>query len=99
MRNRQPAAHRAATPRAVTRITRRLFTRRRGTVRETARRSDRGFVCAFIDGRWLGGWYDTSFATVSVVLGGVTACALRVKGLPSRFEALYLLYRLGHARQ
>lgn len=99
MKNRRRTNQDSVAPRAVTRITRRLFTRRRRGGPTPARRSDRGFVCAFIDGRWLGGWYETSFATVSLALGEVSACAQRVQGLPSRFEALYLLYRLGHARQ
>jgi len=96
--------HGSARPRAAAcsagwLATRRLLTPRRRRTTRMTRRPDRGFVCAFVRGRWLGGWYETSFATVSLALGGVSACACRLQGLPSRFEALYLLYRLGNAQR
>lgn len=66
----------------------------RGNARGRQARAERGFVCAYVDGRWRGGWYETCFGTVNLSCGEASACARRVQGLPSRFEALYLLYRL-----
>lgn len=85
--------------RRVAEIARRLTSRRGRERKPRAQRADRGFVCAFVRGRWRGGWYETCFGTVSLVCGGVSACARRVQGLPSRFEALYLLHRLAKAPQ
>ena len=83
----------------VAEIAKRLTSRRRREPKPRAQRADRGFVCAFVRGRWRGGWYDTYFGTVSLVCGSVSACARRVQGLPSRFEALYLLHRLAKSPQ
>ncbi|HZQ60099.1 MAG TPA: hypothetical protein VFC24_02045 [Casimicrobiaceae bacterium] len=85
--------------RRVTEIARRLTSRRRKERMAGSHRFDRGFVCAFVRGRWRGGWYETCFGTVNLACGSVSACAQRVQGLPSRFEALYLLHRLAKSPQ
>ena len=73
------------------RTARRLMRRGRPRVHG---RAERGFVCAYVGGRWRGGWYETGFGTVNLSCGDASACARRVQGLPSRFEALFLLCRL-----
>ncbi len=88
---------RSAT-RRVTRAAKRLFAKRRSKAPPARSSRDHGYVCAFVRGRWCGGWYETYFSAVSLVSGGATACGRRVAGLPSRFEAFFLLCKLAQAR-
>lgn len=60
-------------------------------------RAERGFVLAYIGDRWCGAWYETYYSAVTVASGKASACAHRLRDLPARFEALFLLYRLARA--
>ena len=53
-----------------------------------------GFVCAWIRQRWCGGWYDTYWSVITVASGTAKSSVRRLEGLPARFAALLLLYKL-----
>lgn len=84
------------TTRATRRIAsaaRRLLPRVRRTT-SSGRRDQQGFICAFVRGRWCTARYEAGFSAVNLVLGATSTCARRLQGLPSRFEALFLLCKL-----
>ena len=70
--------------------------RRQCKAAPSARRSDQGFVCAFIRGRWCGGWFETYWSAITLQSGKASACACRLLGLPPRFQALLLLFKVAH---
>lgn len=84
------------------------YSRTRGVIRAANRwlrrhpapaseRAQRGFVVAYVQGRWCGGWYETYYSVVTLVSGKASLYARRLHGLPARFEALLLLCRLARA--
>ena len=85
----------ASATRRLASAARRLLPRaRRSGALNAAGSKDQGFICAFLRGRWCTARYDACFSAVSLAVGSTTACARRLQGLPSRFEALFLLHKL-----
>ena len=71
----------------------RRFLLRAGKVPSEFKRH-RGFVSARIGNLLCAGWYEAYASGVRLVSGPVAAWGRRLQGLPPRFEALFLLYRL-----